>query len=98
MARRDYSDVVWPWDGDPSWREPREGATSDTGDGENWRLACAECGLFFPVDVKIAAAADHYAGHFSPGDPAGEVELRLDLVWVGLGTPPQPPGGLLGRS
>lgn len=50
MAERDYSDVTFPWDDDPNWGAPREGATSDPSDGENWRLACAECALYFPED------------------------------------------------
>lgn len=85
--RRDYSEVTWPWDGDPNWSAPREGATYEPGDGENWRLACVECELHFPKDIAIGIAADHWVTLHHP-EQAEEPELQLNLVWVGLGVPP----------
>lgn len=85
--KRDYSDVVWPWDDDPNWDAPREGATYDPADGENWRLACKECGLHFPTDIVMGTVADHWTTLHHP-EQADKPKLELDLVWVGLGTPP----------
>lgn len=92
--KRDYDAVEWPWDGDPSWDAPREGATSDPGADENWRLACDECRLYFPKDIKMGVVADHWANHF-PGWTFQHQEppMQLHLVWVGLGSPPEPRNG-----
>jgi hypothetical protein len=91
-VKRDYSAVQWPWDDDPCWGAPREGATSDPADDANWRLACIECGLYFPKDIEIGVAADHWKTLHYPDwtYERQEPELQLNLVWVGLGTPPQP--------
>lgn len=87
--RRDYSDVAWPWDGDPNWAQPREGATYDPGHDENWRLACSECDLHFPAEIDMGVIGDHWAGHFpSWSFESQEPQMQLNLVWVGLGTPP----------
>lgn len=86
-GERDYAAVVWPWDSDPNWAQPREGATSDPADGENWRLACTECELHFPKDIKMGVVGDHWNGHFPDGE-ARHDKVEMNLVWVGLGTPP----------
>lgn len=89
--QRDYSDVTWPWDDDPNWAAPREGATYDPADEENWRLACSECALHFPKDVNVGVVASHWQGHFPEWtEDHQEPNLQLHLVWVGLGTPPEP--------
>lgn len=88
---RDYSDVVWPWDDDPNWGPPRERATSDGGDGENWRLACVDCGLYFPKDIEMHVVVAHIeTQHGLVLNAAGDPVVHLDFVWVGLGAPPIP--------
>lgn len=88
-SERDYSDVQWPWDDDPNWAAPREGATYDSGDKLNWRMACGECALHFPKDIELQVVADHWQGHFSEWSIDHQnPRLELYLVWVGLGTPP----------
>lgn len=92
MSERDYSEVTWPWDDDPNWAAPREGATYDKNDQNNWALACGVCALQFPMDIIVQTMADHWdelhsAEHGSSED--GNIELQL--VWIGLGTPPTPP-------
>lgn len=84
---RDYSDVSWPWDGDPNWAQPREGATYDPGEDDNWALACKQCELQFPVNIKIHAVKAHWDEHFAETEE--EPEIALNLVWIGLGTPPK---------
>jgi hypothetical protein len=88
----DYSDVAWPWDGVDWWDAPREGATSDPSDGENWRLACKRCRLYFPKDIVMQTVVDHWVTQHHP-EQADDPQLELDLVWVGLGTPPEPRDG-----
>lgn len=100
--RRDYSDVTYPWDDDPNWAAPREGATSDPGDKENWTLECDECALRFPMDYTVENIGEHWKGHFpdaqieSSGDEKAPDSVRVNLVWIGLGTPPEPPADLMG--
>lgn len=89
--KRDYSEVTFPWDDDPNWGAPREGATSNPGDGENWRLACKQCRLYFPDDIQMHVVR----AHFDELHGGEDSKLELNLVWVGLGTPPQPPDGML---
>lgn len=90
MAKRDYSTVTWPWDGDPNWAQPREGATYDPRDEENWRMACGECALHFPKDIELGVVADHWKGHHPEWtEERQEPQMRLCLVWVGLGVPPE---------
>lgn len=89
MAERDYSDVVWPWDGDPNWDAPREGATSSPGQSANWQLRCRHCDLRFPDHYTVANMEAHSEGQHDGA------QIELNLVWVGLGTPPQPPDGLM---
>lgn len=93
--RRDYSQVTWPWDDDPHWDAPREGATSDAGDNDNWRLACSDCALYFPLDITVGVMADHWTTLHHP-EQADDPQPELNLVWVGLGAPPQPPEGVMG--
>lgn len=89
--KRDYSDVSWPWDDDPNWAAPREGATYDKSDEENWRIACGECALHFPKDIKIAVVGSHWQQHFPEWSEDHQTpEIVVHLVWVGLGTPPEP--------
>ena len=81
----DFSDVKWPWDDHPNWAAPRERATSDPGDNENWVMECHECALRFPSDIKMGVVAEHYQElHEGSGE-----EAHLNLVWVGLGVPPE---------
>lgn len=87
-SRRDYSQVEWPWDDDPNWGPPREGATSDAHDDENWRLACKECGLYFPREIVVQTVVDHCV-ELHGRAPETTAPLELDLVWIGLGTPPE---------
>lgn len=88
---RDYSDVTWPWDNDPNWAAPREGATYDKNDEENWRLACNECELHFPKDIEVGVVGSHWQGHFPEwSEDHQDPPIQLQLVWVGLGTPPPP--------
>lgn len=75
--------VSWPWEGNPNWDAPREGATSNPGDQANWQLRCRLCDLVIPADYKMAAVEAHFAGQH-PG-----AKLELNLVWVGLGEPPE---------
>jgi hypothetical protein len=87
--KRDYSDVQWPWDDDPNWDQPREGATYDAADEENWTLTCGECGLHLPMDIEMRVVGDHWAGHHPGWTPDNqEPGLQLHLCWIGLGTPP----------
>lgn len=90
--QRDYSDVVWPWDGDPNWAAPREGATYDVSDEANWKIACGECELQFPKDIELHVVADHWKNLHHPdwSMEHQEPQLVVNLVWVGLGTPPTP--------
>lgn len=89
---RDYSAVAWPWDDDPNWAQPREGATYDPGDDGNWTLACGECALHFPADIEVGVVGQHWQGHHPEWtEDHQEPSIQLFLVWVGLGTPP--PGG-----
>jgi len=91
MIERDYSDVTWPWDDDPNWAAPREGATYAPGDEDNWRIACGECALHFPKDIEVGVAASHWQGHFPEwSEDYQEPRIVFHLVWVGLGTPPEP--------
>lgn len=53
MERRDYSQIEWPWEDDPCWGAPREGATSDVNDSANWTLACGVCALRLPNDLTM---------------------------------------------
>jgi hypothetical protein len=86
---QDYSDVKWPWEDDPNWDAPREGATSNPGDHDNWILQCAECAL-----TNIGA---HWQGHYPDWTEENEEPpINLNLVWVGLGAPPQPPDSITG--
>jgi hypothetical protein len=39
MTMIDYSAVAWPWEDDPNWAQPREGATYDPANGDNWAMA-----------------------------------------------------------
>lgn len=89
---RDYSDVKWPWDDDPNWAAPREGATYDQSDEENWKLACGECELQFPKDIEVQVVADHWKTMHHPewSEDHQEPGIVLHLVWVGLGIPPKP--------
>lgn len=90
MAERDYSKVAWPWDDDPHWDAPREGATSDPAHDDNWQLQCCECGLQFPVDYTVGNIGAHWQGHY-PGwtEDHQEPAIQLNLVWRGLGPPPK---------
>lgn len=88
-TQRDYSAVEWPWDGDPCWDAPREGATSDPGDDGNWQLQCGECALQFPMDYTVENIGSHWKGHFPEWtEDVQEPGIRLNLVWRGLGPPP----------
>lgn len=83
------SDVTWPWENNPNWAAPREGATYDPGDEENWRLACDECELHFPKDIEMHVVGAHWQGHFPEWtEDNQEPGIQLQLVWVGLGVPP----------
>jgi hypothetical protein len=86
---RDYSEVVWPWENEPNWDAPREGATSNPATSANWQLQCKFCGLTLPDDYTIATFQAHMQGQH------GTDRVELNLVWVGLGTPPQPLEGLV---
>lgn len=90
MMDRD-SDVTWPWENNPNWAAPREGATYDPRDEENWRLACDECQLHFPRDIAMHVVSDHWQGHHPEWtEDNQEPSVQLQLVWVGLGVPPDP--------
>lgn len=90
MPAHDYSAVSWPWDDDPNWDAPREGATSDPADEENWRLACGSCRLYFPPVINPEIVEGHMIT-LHGRDPRAEEPLELYLTWVGLGVPPVPP-------
>jgi hypothetical protein len=87
--KRDYSQVTFPWEDDPNWDTPREGATSDPGDKENWRLQCGECALTIPLGYNVGTVGAHWQAHFPEwSEDHQEPAIQLNLVWVGLGTPP----------
>lgn len=97
MDEQDYSDVAWPWDGDPNWAAPRDGATYGVGDAENWTLACGVCALHFPMEIRMQVVADHWDElHADEHGSSDDGALHLNLVWIGLGTPPKPPEGMPG--
>lgn len=88
---RDYTDVHWPWERDPHWQPPREGATSDADEPGNWRLACRRegCERWWPHTVDRARIIEHVVDeHPDQVTPAGSPVANVDMVWVGLGTPP----------
>lgn len=92
---RDYSEVTWPWEGDPSWAKPREGATSHPADQANWAIVCRVCELRFPVDITVGTMADLWDTlHADEHGSSADGNLAVNLVWIGLGTPPQPPKGI----
>jgi hypothetical protein len=86
---RDYSNIAWPWDGDECWDQPREGATSDAADDDNWAMTCRECRLHFPMDINVGTIGKHWVELHHP-EQAEEPKPELMLTWIGLGTPPQP--------
>lgn len=57
------------------------------GDGSPFILACSSCGLAFPNGAEMGMVGQH-AGIAHEWD--GESRLRLDLVWIGEGPPPEP--------
>lgn len=61
---------------------PKEGNWND-----NFILACHECGLPMRNDLELGIYADHARTH---GINPEEGEMKLDLVWIGEGSPPQP--------
>lgn len=83
--------TVWPWEGNPNWAAPREGATSDPSDEANWRLACVECDLYFPKDIQVRVVGDHWTTLHHP-EQVDHPKPHLNLVWVGLGEPPETNG------
>jgi hypothetical protein len=77
-------DTMLKWLADPNWGMPREGATADPSDPDNWALACHLCELQFPMEITMSVVADHYERH------AGEdATVQLRLMWIGLGEPPK---------
>lgn len=50
-------------------------------------LACHSCGLAFPEGAEVGMVRQHAElAH----DFDGEERLKVDLVWVGEGPPPEP--------
>lgn len=86
--KRDYSTVAWPWVDDPNWAAPREGATSNPADDENWAMECSECALRFPEDITVETVANHWVEQHHP-EQVEDPKPSLNLVWVGLGVPPK---------